>query len=198
MSGSPGNVTELLNRASDGDPSAARDLLPVIYGDLRRLAHGMMAKLPPGQTLQPTALVHEAFLRMVGREDLPGRNRAQFFLVAARAMHDIIVEQARRKSRLKHGGDLARVELTDIPLQIDIPQEDILALDAALERIEASDPQGHRIIMLRFFAGFTVPEIARILGLSLSTIERRWRFLRAVLARELAMEGGAEDGHVER
>lgn len=191
-------MTELLNRASGGDPSAARDLLPVIYGDLRRLAGGMMAKLPPGQTLQPTALVHEAFLRMVGRENLPGRDRAQFFLVAARAMHDIIVEQARRKSRLKHGGGLERVELTDIPVEVDVPEEDILALDAALDRILASDPEGHRIIMLRFFAGFTVPEIARILGLSLSTIERRWRFLRAVLARELAVERKGEDGRAGR
>ncbi|MBD3162019.1 MAG: sigma-70 family RNA polymerase sigma factor, partial [Candidatus Eisenbacteria bacterium] len=144
-----------------------------------------MAKLPPGQTLQPTALVHEAYLRLVGRRDLTWRNRGEYYFLAARAMHDIIVEQARRRLRRKRGGNLRRVEMEEIPFEIEIPAEDILALEFALQRIREEDPDGHRIVLLRYFAGFTVSEIAEQMGSSVSTIERRWRYLRAILAKEM-------------
>jgi len=185
MPSSSENITQLLSLAAGGDDGASARLLPLIYKDLRRLAGGMMSKLPPGQTLQPTALVHEAFLRLSGRDDLPVESRKQYFLYAARAMRDILVEQARRKSRVKRGGDLQKVELKEIDLVVETPVEDVLALNEALERIKREDPDGHQIIMLRYFVGFSVPEIAEVSGVSVSTIERRWRYLRAWLAQEL-------------
>jgi len=179
-------VTVLLNRAAEGDRIAAREVLPLVYHELRRLASARMAKLPPGQTLQATALVHEAYLAVNESQPLGYESRTQFFIFAARAMRDILVDAARRKSRIKHGGDLDRVELEDVGLVVETPVEDILALNQALDTLEIEDPEGHRIVMLRYFAGFSQSEVADALGVSERTIERRWRFLRAWLLQHQA------------
>jgi len=185
MAASGNNVTRLLNAAESGDPQAAADLLPLVYEELRRLAEAWMGRTPPGQTLQPTALVHEAFLRLVGR-DLQGfENRAHFFFAASRAMRDILVERARSKARLKHGGNLRRVDLDDLVVAVDASDESLLALDDVLKKFKAAYPSEHEIVMLRFFAGLTNEQTAQALASPLRTVERDWRFARAWLQREL-------------
>lgn len=179
------NVTRLLNAAGDGDRQAAADLLPVVYAELRRLAQAWMAKTPPGQTLQPTALVHEAFLRLVGREEQSWEGRGHFFFAAGRAMRDILVERARERGRLKRGGGRRRVDLDNLAVAADAPGDDLLALDEALKRFEADYPWEHRVVMLRFFAGLSNEETAHALATPLRTIERDWRFARSWLHRTL-------------
>jgi RNA polymerase sigma factor (TIGR02999 family) len=177
----------MLRAASRGDERAAAELLPIVYEELRELAASWMAAKPPGQTLQPTALVHEAYLRLVGDErDAEWENRRHFFFAASRAMHDILVEEARRKASLKRGGGRRRVSPDHLVVACDAPGEDILALADALQRLELEDPRKHRIVLLRFFAGLTGEETARVMGLSLRTIEREWRFIRGRLHKELA------------
>ena len=178
-----------------GGPAEARpaaELLAAVYDDLRRVAERRMSTLGPGQTLQATALVHEAWLRVSGRRDSRWDGRAHFFGAAARAMREILVEQARRRSSLKRGGAWQRVDPGEIALAVEAPElGDLLALDEALARLEEQDPLKARIVMLRFFAGLTMLEVAEVLGLPLVRIEREWRFARSWLQREVA--GGTPD-----
>jgi RNA polymerase sigma factor (TIGR02999 family) len=178
-------VTEILKALSAGRANASEDLLPRLYSELRKLARVMMSREAPGNTLQATALVHEAYLRLVGSEDPGWDGRGHFFAAAARAMRRILVEQARRKAAERHGGGRQRVELEDAPLPIEPPSLDMLALDQALERLEAADPRAAEVVNLRYFAGLTAEETASALGISLSSVEREWRFARTFLHSEL-------------
>lgn len=178
-------ITALLNRATAGDEGAARQVFHAIYGELRRIASSRVSRLPPGTTLQTTALVHEAYLRIVGRSPDGWENMRHFYFTAARAMRDILVEDARRKGRLKRGGALERVTLDEVAATFDSPPEQILALDAALTKLEKEDAEGHRLVLLRFFAGLSVEGVAGVLDSSVRTVERKWRFLRAWLVREV-------------
>ncbi len=180
-------VPLLLEAAGRGDEAAAAELLPVVYEELRRLARSWMARERAGQTLQPTALVHEAYLRLLG-EDSGWDSRRHFFFAVSRAMRQILVEQARRKSSLKRGGDRKRVPAAADVLIIEDPAEDMIALDHALDRLEREDPRKAQIVHLRFFAGLTAEETARILDTSLRTVEREWRYIRARLHSELSGE----------
>ena len=175
----------MLHAAERGDPEATRAVLPLVYDELRRLARNLMAKTPPGNTLQPTALVHEAYVRLVRNEDPGWNSRGHFFAAAAEAMRRILVEQARRKSRQKHGGGMKRVNVEDVDLPIDVAAEDILAIDEALGRLEATDKRKADVVKLRYFAGLTIEETARALGISEPTVERDWRFARALLYDQL-------------
>jgi RNA polymerase sigma factor (TIGR02999 family) len=185
-------VTRILS-AIEGDPHAAEQLLPLVYDELRRLAAEKMAHEQPGQTLQATALVHEAYLRLMasgGRkssEDLEPHwnSRGHFFGAAAEAMRRILVENARRKHRAKHGGSLRRVDLDHACSIGEPPPDDLTALDAALSRLAALAPVRAELVKLRFFAGLTMPAAAQALGISLTTAERHWRFARAWLYAEM-------------
>lgn len=181
-------LTRTLHAAATGDTAAARDLLAMVYDELRALARARMAGAPPGQTLQPTALVHEAYMRIVGDGDAKFEGRRHFFFAAARAMRDIIVEDARRKATLKRGGDRHRTPFDDAPFELTVKPDEILALSEALDRLELEDPESARIVALRFFVGLTNEQISEIIGVSLSTVERRWRFTRAWLASTLSDE----------
>lgn len=179
-------VTRMLSAIEQGDPKAAGDLLPMVYQELRRLAARKLAGEAPGQTLQPTALVHEAFLRLVGVQDPGWNGRGHFFAAAAEAMRRILIEGARRKKRLRHGGGDRPLSLEDMDLIGDIPSEDLLALDDALKRFAQEDPLAARLVELRYFAGLTMPEAAEALGLPLRTAERNWTYARTWLHREVA------------
>lgn len=184
-------VTVALQALRAGDAHAAAELLPLVYDELRALARARLAKTPPGNTLQPTALVHEAYLRLVGDADPGWDTRGHFFASAARAMRDILVDQARRKGAVKHGGDRKRVEIegaspaSDALPMFEQPAEDMLALDAALRSLEQQDERKAQVVMLRFFAGLTNAQIASALNISEPTVERDWRFARAFLQTEL-------------
>jgi len=187
MADSPhGMVTRVLQAVEEGDPRAADQLLPLVYEELRRLARSMMAKTPPGNTLQPTALVHEAYLRLVGNADPGWNSRGHFFGAAAQAMRRILVEQARRKASEKHGGGRQRVDVEDARIAIELPSEDVLALEEALQKLEREDTRKAEVVMLRHFAGLTREETAKILGISVRTVEREWSFARALLRAEVA------------
>ncbi|MGE0761603.1 MAG: ECF-type sigma factor [Pirellulaceae bacterium] len=179
-------VTLVLRRIEAGDSRAAEELLPLVYRQLRELAAARMAKTPPGQTLQPTALVHEAFVRVIDQQDpRQWAGRRHFFFATARAMRDILVEQARRKASLKGGGGLRRRALKAEPIEIAVPVEDVLEVDTALKRLEAEDAESAQLVMLRYFAGLSVEQISQVLDVSASTIKRRWRYVRAWFRREL-------------
>lgn len=180
------SVTRTLQAVGEGDRAAAETLLAQVYDELHRLAHAKLAHGPARRTLQTTALVHEAFLRMVGREPEGYENRKHFFFAAARAMHDILVEDARKKSGPKAGGGRARLDLGSLNLAIDSPPEALLAVHEALKKLEAEDPDKHRIVMLRFFVGMNNDEAAEMMGMPLRTFERQWRFVRARLHQELS------------
>lgn len=180
------DITRLLNQAAQGDRQAAREVFPIIYGELRRLASSKLSRFPPGGTLQTTVLVHETYLRVVNRNPEGWEGARHFYFVASRAMRDILVEDARRKASQKRGGDRERVDLDeDLPWPYDVAPEDVLSIDAALSKLEKTDPEGHRLVLLHFYTGLPHTEIAGLLGTSVRTIERKWRFLRAWLAREL-------------
>jgi RNA polymerase sigma factor (TIGR02999 family) len=180
-------VTQILSCIEQGDPHAAGQLLPLVYDELRRLAAQRLAEEKPGQTLEATALVHEAYLRLVDVDKAQQWNsRGHFFAACAEAMRRILVEQARRKGRHKHGGSCPRVEIEMDDLASPLPDEDLLALDEALTRLEAQDPLRARLVRLRFYAGLTNDQAAEILGVSASTARRSWRYARAWLHRELA------------
>src|SRR5262245_1922696 len=187
-------VTRILSAIEQGDPSAAEQLLPLVYDELRRLAAARMAAEPAGQTLQPTALVHEAYLRLVdapageGGEPQRWDSRGHFFAACAEAMRRIVVEAARRKKRARHGGGHQRVEveLADLPTRP--PADDLLALDEALGRLGQLDPVKARLVTLRYFAGMTIEQAAEALGISRVTAHRYWTFARAWLHRQ--MTGG--------
>ena len=179
-------VTQILHAVAQGDPNAASQLLPLVYDALRRLAAARMADEPSGNTLQPTALVHEAYLRLVGSPDGNHWNhRGHFYSAAAEAMRRILVEQARRKKRHKHGGDRHRLSLEAAESIVQAPSEDLLALDEALTRLTAQEPIKAEVVKLRFFAGLTMPEVAQALNLSLATAERYWTYARLWLYAEL-------------
>ncbi len=178
-------MVELESDGFERDMQPAAELLPGVYAELRRLAETLSGRLPPGQTLQPTALVHEAYLRLVGDEDPGWEGRRHFFGAAARAMRDILVEQARRKATHKHGGGGRRVELSEELAVIEPPADDLLAVDEAIKQLQAEKPHLAEIAMLRFFAGLSVDETAAVLGVSPSTLAREWRFARAWLTRRL-------------
>ena len=195
MENAQGQVTRLLQAAGEGDRRALDDLVRVTYQELRSLANAWLARMPAGQTLQPTALVNEAFARLVGRDALGWANRAHFFYAAGRAMRDVLVENARSKARLKRGGGRKRVDLEGMVLAAEVPGDDLLVLNDALERFEREYPWESRIVMLRFFAGLTNEEAANSLGISLRTLERDWRFARTWLRNALRDEGdGKADG----
>jgi RNA polymerase sigma factor (TIGR02999 family) len=185
-----GQVTRVLNSIDRGDPCAAGELLPLVYQELRRLAAQRLGREKPGQTLQATALVHEAYLRLVDVEHQQRWNsRGHFFAAAAESMRRILVENARRKHALKRGGGMAQVELSEEAelVAVEAP-DDLLELNEALERLEAKDPQAAALVKLRYFAGLTVPESAEAMDVSLRTAERLWTFAKAWLYRELHLE----------
>ncbi len=179
-------VTRILSAVEQGDPHAAEQLLPLVYDELRRLAGQKLAQEKPGQTLQATALVHEAYLRLVDREKVQRwDSRGHFFAAAAEAMRRILVEQARRKGRLKRGGDHKRVDLEDLAISAQGPFDDMVALDEALTKLAKGHPDKAELVKLRYFAGFTVAEAAQALGISTTTADRHWTYARAWLFREL-------------
>ena len=185
------DVTQILQRAERGDGKAAEELLPLVYEELRKLAAAKMALEQPGQTLQPTALVHEAWLRLAG----PGKgqaweNRGHFFAAAAEAMRRILIDRARAKARLRRGGERERVLLEHVTLATSDPGETVLAIHAALERLEALDNLKAQIVKLRYFAGLSHEEIATALGLAVPTVRRHWAFARSWLYAELKRDLG--------
>jgi RNA polymerase sigma factor (TIGR02999 family) len=188
------DVTRILSAIEQGDPHAAAQLLPLVYEELRRLATRKLAQERPGQTLEATALVHEAYLRLVGTSpEGAGREwqgRAHFFAAAAEAMRRILVEKARRKGRHKHGGGVPRVDIELANIVSPMPDEDLLALDEAMTRLAAEDPVRAKLVELRFYAGLSNEEAARVLGISGVTAKRYWRYARAWLHREV---GKGED-----
>lgn len=179
------DVTRILSQIESGDPSAAEQLLPLVYDELRKLAANRLAQEKPGQTLQATALVHEAYLRLVdSSREQQWNSRGHFFAAAAESMRRILVEQARRKGREKHGGGRQRVELQDVPNRD--PDEDLLALDAALPNLAAEDPLAAEIVKLKYFAGLGREEIAGVLEISPYMVRQKWSYARAWL--RVAME----------
>jgi RNA polymerase sigma factor (TIGR02999 family) len=181
-------VTRVLSAIEQGDPHAAAQLLPLVYDELRRLAMDKIARERPGQTLQATALVHEAYLRLVsGDQAQPWNSKGHFFAAAAEAMRRILVEQARRKHRLKRGGDLNRVDLEDVEIAVEGPSDDLVALDEALTRLAVKHPEKAELVKLRYFAGLNVSEAASVLGISTSTADRHWTYARAWLYREVGL-----------
>jgi RNA polymerase sigma factor (TIGR02999 family) len=181
------DVTQLLQAIGQGDPRASAELLPIVYDELRKLAAAKLAQVKPGQTLQATALVHEAYLRLLGPEDSnqSWNSRGHFFGAAAEAMRRILVEKARHKGRLKHGGERQRVELDSACAVLEPPSLDLLALDEALSKLAADEPVKAELVKFRFFAGLTMPEAAAALGISLATAERYWTFARSWLYAEM-------------
>lgn len=186
-----GDVTAILRSIRDGDPDGPGHLLHLVYDELRGLARTRMAGLAVGQTLQPTALVHEAYLRLSARDATGWENRRHFFFAASRAMRDILVEQARRKAGPRRGGGLGREDLDEFAVVVEPPSEEVLALHAALDELERQDPQKAQIVQLRYFGGLTVAEIADVLGLSEVTVHRHWRFVRAWL--KLRIDGDEDE-----
>jgi RNA polymerase sigma factor (TIGR02999 family) len=172
-------VSQILNAVANGDPHAASELLPLVYAELRKLAKQRLAREAPGQTLQPTALVHEAYLRLVGDEQPSWDGRGHFFAAAAEAMRRILVEAARRKGRHKHGGDLRRVELHDQPAPAG--DDRLLALDEALTRLAVEDPVAARVVELRHFAGLGHEAVAQTLGVTVYQARQKWAYARAWL-----------------
>jgi RNA polymerase sigma factor (sigma-70 family) len=199
------NITQLLAAIDQGQPQAAEQLLPLVYDELRRLARAKLAQEKPGQTLQATALVHEAYLRLVGRESGVGSSddvsnpspdprlptpafasRGHFFASAAEAMRRILVEAARRKRRLKHGGDHERQPLEEDALALPEVDEDLIELDAAIDKLAQKDPRKAELVKLRYFAGLTQQQAAAALGIGVSTADRDWAYARAWLFREVS------------
>jgi RNA polymerase sigma factor (TIGR02999 family) len=184
------DVTRILSAVEHGDPQAAGELLPLVYAELRRLAKQRLAQEKPGQTLQATALVHEAYLRLVDGEVIQRwESRGHFFAAAAEAMRRILVDNARRKGAEKHGGRWARQELDDVDIAAPAPSEDLLALDEALAKLEANDPVKAQLVKLRYFAGLSEEDAARALGVSRATVQRHWRYAKAWLLDELRGAG---------
>lgn len=180
-------ITQLLDTARAGHRAASEELLPLLYGELRRLAAHRMARERPGQTLQPTALVHEAYLRLLG-DDVDWQGKGHFFAAAAEAMRRILIERARRQGRLRHGGDRRRTTLDEGSAQEEPDPEEMLSLDRSLSRLEERDAQMAQVVKLRYFAGLTVPETAASLSISPRQVNRHWTSARAWLKREMARD----------
>lgn len=183
-----GEFTQVLERAQGGDPKAAEELLPLVYGELRKLASCKMAGEREGHTLQPTALVHEAWLRLVGEQRQDWDGQAQFFSAAAEAMRRILVDRARKHRARKRGSGLQPAALEESRLAASFPSEELLAIHDALEKLAVTDPAAAELVKLRYFAGFSMSEAAAALGVSLRSLERLWAFARAWLRREMAAE----------
>jgi RNA polymerase sigma factor (TIGR02999 family) len=181
------DVTRILSAIDQGDPRAAQQLLPLVYDELRKLAAQKLAQEKSGQTLQATALVHEAYLRLAGAEAVSWNSRGHFFSAAAEAMRRILIETARRKKNLKAGGGRQRVDFSEIEPEIEGPRVDLLALDEALSRLEAKDKRKADLVKLRFFAGLTNEQAAQSLGISVSTADNDWAYAKTWL--RLAMQG---------
>jgi len=187
------DVTRILSAIEQGDTGAAEKLLPLVYKELRKLATQRLAREDPGQALQSSDLVHEAYLRLIGEGDQKQWDgRAHFFAAAAEAMRRILVENARRKKRLKHGGARLRVELEAARFLEKDTSEDLEAVDEALSKLAAEDPPKAELVKLRFFAGLTMAEIAQVLKISLATAERHWTYARTWLYAELKDRGNSE------
>lgn len=180
----PPDLTTALNRAADGDRTAQEQVYPFLYEELRKIAAAARRRLPAGETLGVTALVNEAYLKLADGEPEGWKARFHFFFAASRAMRDILVDHARRRSAAKRGGGAEHLDADELEIAVD-ESVDVLELNAALEKLAERDPDGHQIAMLRYFAGLTVPEVADTLETSPSSIERKWRFLRKWFAREL-------------
>jgi len=182
-------VTRILKALEQGEKHDSADLLPLLYDELRQLAAQKLSRERPGQTLQATALVHEAWLRLAGPGEHQWNGRGHFFAAAAEAMRRILIESARRKNRQKHGGGLERTDIEVVDLPCPMPSDELLALEEALTELEKLDPVGAQIVKLRFFAGLTHPQIAQVLDTSLSTVERSWAFSRVWLFQRVRGEG---------
>ena len=184
------DITQLLLAWSDGRREALDDLMPIVYADLRQVAAGYMRREAAGHALQPTALVHEAYVRLVDQKQVKWRNRAHFFGVAAVLMRRILVDHARRRQAEKRGGDWERVTLAGDEVATDTHKEiDVLALDEALERLAQFDPQQERIVELRYFGGLTIDETAEVVGISAATVVREWTIAKAWLRADLSRSG---------
>lgn len=180
-----GEVTRILSAIRNGNAQAAKELLPLVYEELRRLAALKMAHESPGQTLQPTALVHEAWLRLGGRENQAWNGRPHFFGAAAEAMRRILIDNARRKRARRHGGGQQRIDVQEIEIVVDVADDDLLEVNEALERFAAQDQQKAELVKLRYFTGLTIAEAAEILGVSAPTAKRWWAYARAWLHKEI-------------
>ena len=183
-------VTQILTSIEQGDPKAAEELLPLVYRELRRLATGKMASQAPGQTLQATALVHEAYLRLVGSGHQSWESRGHFFAAAAEAMRHILVDRARRKKRAKHGGELQRLDIDVVEIATEGDDEKILLVHEALNKLAAEDPVKAEVVKLHYFAGLTHQETAQALKLSEKTVRRHWNFARVWLYRSIRSQDG--------
>lgn len=183
------DVTSNLTSIARGDPKAAEELLPLVYEELRRLAAAKLAQEKPGMTLQATALVHEAYLRLVGQGDPGWTGRGHFFAAAAEAMRRILVETARHRRSEKSGGGWQRQEILDAELAVDSAGDDLFSVDEALDRLAAAHPRAARLVQMRFFLGMTLHEAARVLELDERTVYRDWAYARAWLRRELDRDG---------
>lgn len=181
-------ITRILEAVARGESDSAAGLLPLVYEELRRLARARMARLGPGQTLTPTELVHEAYLRIAGGKQDSFEGRRHFFFAASRAMRDLLVEGVRKKGSLKRGGNCLRLSVEAAELTTVDPQEKILDLDFALRKLERVSPDRAQVVQLSYFGGLTHPEIAEVLGLSRATVERRWSYARIWLRRELLQQ----------
>jgi RNA polymerase sigma factor (TIGR02999 family) len=183
------DVTQILSRIESGDPTAAEQLLPLVYDELRKLAAQRLAQEKPGQTLQATALVHEAYVRLVdGNSEQNWDNRGHFFAAAAEAMRRILVDNARTKQSLRRGGSAKRLPLEQLEPSVAMPDEALLALDEALGRLNQLDKTKADLVKLRYFAGLTIPQAAKALGISTTTANRYWAYARAWLHEELASD----------
>ena len=179
------DVTHILRAIESGEPKAADELLPLVYDELRKLAVHRMSHEPPGNTLQPTALVHEAWLRLVDSEQQTWQNRAHFFAAAAEAMRRILIESARRKRALRHGGNQQRLDIDELELAAPSPDDELLAINDALEKFSTLDEPKAKLVKLRYFAGLTIEEVAPILGISRATAKRWWAYARAWLYQQV-------------
>jgi RNA polymerase sigma factor (TIGR02999 family) len=186
--GGESDVTRILNAAGKGDAKAADELLPLVYQELRKLAASKMSNEVPGQTLQPTALVHEAWLRLTGNENQVWNGRAHFFGAAAEAMRRILIENARRKRAARHGGGQARLDIAELEIAAMAKDDELLAVHDALEKLATRDKQKAELVKLRYFVGLTTEEAAEVLGISVPTADRWWNFSRAWLFEEIERE----------
>lgn len=178
-------VTQILEQITEGDPDAASLLLPLVYDELRKLASRRVEREPSDAMLQATALVHEAYLRLVGDQEVQWDSRGHFFAAAAQAMRRILVDQARQRHSLKRGGDRQKQELLDVPVWSDEKLDDLLDLDSALTKLQESEPEMAQLVQLRYFSGLSISDTAKVLGMTERTVKRHWAYARAWLGREL-------------
>jgi RNA polymerase sigma factor (TIGR02999 family) len=185
----PADVTQLLHQIDQGNPQAAGELLPLVYDELRRLASQKMAREKPGHTLQPTALVHEAWIKLAGSLNPQWQNRRYFFGAAAEAMRRILIDRARKRNRTRHGKGLERIDVHSIEIAETATDQQLLAVDEALQRLAAQSPERAELVKLRYYVGMSIPDAAEALGISESTAKRQWNYVRLWLFRELRKGG---------